>query len=91
MFIGGGGGGGQSLNLSTKAAVFRKVSFLIGGSSMSIGGPNSPGPPWRRLCQDPCFCPGWIGGGYGPRGPPLASPMSSTHIAQRHCDSRYVR
>ena len=38
--------GGQSLKLSTKATVFKKVSLLIGGPSMSIGG---PGPPWSLL------------------------------------------
>ena len=31
------GGGGQSLKLSTKTAVFKKVSLLIGGPSMSMG------------------------------------------------------
>ena len=31
------GGGGQSLKLSTKTAVFKKVSFLIGVPSMSLG------------------------------------------------------
>ena len=30
-------GGGQNLKLSTKTAVFKKVSLLIGGPSMSIG------------------------------------------------------
>ena len=29
---------------------------------MAIGGPDPPGSPWPRLCQDSCFCPGWIGG-----------------------------
>ena len=32
--------GGQSLKLSTKATVFKRVSLLIGGPSMSIGGPG---------------------------------------------------
>ena len=59
------------MNLSTKTAVFKRVSFLIGGPSMSIGGPR---PTWLRLCQDPCFCPGWIGGAMAPV-LPLASPM----------------
>ena len=36
--------GGQSLKLSTKATVFKRVSLLIGGPSMSIGGPGPPGP-----------------------------------------------
>ena len=36
-------GGGQSLKLSSKAAVFKRESLLIWGASMSIGGP-----PWRR-------------------------------------------
>ena len=31
-------GGRQSLKLSTKAAVFKRVSLLIGGPSLSIGG-----------------------------------------------------
>ena len=35
--------GGQSLKLSTKTAVFKRVSFLVGGPSMSIGGPDPPG------------------------------------------------
>ena len=38
-------GGGQSLKLSTKAAVFKRVSLLIGGPSISIGGR----PPWPSL------------------------------------------
>ena len=35
-----------------------------------------PGSLLARLCQDPCFCPGWIGRGHGSRAPPLATPMS---------------
>ena len=40
--------GGQSLKLSTKAAVFKRISLLIGGPSMSIGGLAPP--PWLRPC-----------------------------------------
>ena len=35
--------GDQSLKLSTKATVFKRVSLLIGGPSMSIGGPGPSG------------------------------------------------
>ena len=36
--------GGQSLKLSTKAAVFKKVSLLIGGSqACQLGGQGPPG------------------------------------------------
>ena len=37
--------GGQSLELSAKAAVFKRVSLLIGGSSIDWVG---QAPPWRR-------------------------------------------
>ena len=39
------GGGGQSLKLSTKAAVFKRKSLLIGGPSKSIGGAGPPFAP----------------------------------------------
>ena len=42
--------GGQSLKLSTKAAVFKKLSLLIGGPSMSIGEVR---PPWPLLGAGP--------------------------------------
>ena len=37
---------------------------------MSIGGPDPPSFPWLRLCQDPCFYRGWIGGAMAPVAPP---------------------
>ena len=40
-----GGGGRHSLKLSTKTTVFKGVSLLIGGPSMSIGGAK------RRPCR----------------------------------------
>ena len=36
--------GGQSLNLGTKAAVFKRESLLMRGLSMSIGGPSPLAP-----------------------------------------------
>ena len=39
---------------------------------MSIGGPDPLDPPWRRLRQAFCLCPGWIGGAMTPV-PPLQS------------------
>ena len=44
---------------------------------MSIGEPHPPWPPWRRLCQDPCFCPGWLEGAMALVVPPVATPMLS--------------
>ena len=42
--------GGQSLKLSTKAVVFKRVSLLIGGGSQAcrLRGAGTPGTPWCR-------------------------------------------
>ena len=42
--------GGQSLKLSKKAAVFKRVSLLIGGGGQAsrLGGQAPLTPPWRR-------------------------------------------
>ena len=40
---------GQSLKLSTKAAVFKRASFLIGGGGAKNVDWND-GPPWLRPC-----------------------------------------
>ena len=37
--------GGQNLKLSTKAAVFKRESLLIGGQACRFGRPGYPGPP----------------------------------------------
>ena len=65
---------GQSLKLSTKAAVFKRGSFLIEGPSMSIRG---PGPPWRRqAAKILVFVQDGLGGAMAPVAPsPLATPM----------------
>ena len=45
-------GGGQSLKLSTKVTVFKRVSLLIvGGKHVDWGGQVPSGPPWRRPCM----------------------------------------
>ena len=43
------GGGGQSLKLSSKAVVFKRVSLLIGGAK-HVDGLARPVPPRRRPC-----------------------------------------
>ena len=78
------------MKLSTKTTVFRRVSFLIGAQACRLGD-RTPWPPWRRLCQNPCFCRGWIGGAMAPVPPPLATPMARVMMAQRRNGQRTVR
>ena len=47
-----GGEAGQSLKLSTKAAVFKRESLLIGWPSMSIWGACPPLAPTLVLAED---------------------------------------
>ena len=50
------GGGGQSLKLSTKAAVFKRVSLLIGGVQEARPPcpplPFGPGPEYEEMYED---------------------------------------
>ena len=62
------------MKLSTKAAVFKRVSFLFGGPSMSIGGPDSPGPLGAGSAKILVFVQDGLGGTHGPR-TPLVTPM----------------
>ena len=45
--------GGQSLKLITETVVFKQVSLLIGGPSMSVWGLDPPAPHWCRPCCTP--------------------------------------
>ena len=41
------------MKLSTKATVFKRVSLLLGGPSMLLGGPGPPGLPLApALCRE---------------------------------------
>ena len=61
------------MKLSTKAAVYKRVNFLIGGLSMSIGGPKPLAPLGACSTKILVFVQDGLGGGHGPRGPPWLS------------------
>ena len=46
---------GKKFEIKHKSRCFQKSKLFDWGT-------RPPSPPWRRLCQDPCFCSGWIGG-----------------------------